>query len=94
MLYGYDPETAVWVKIITAFMTAPRLRSITLSSSGPGLFESQIQMPWSQLTTLHITEPFNPADTCQDASLKCTNLVDRKLGVNVWEEEVYWTCPL
>jgi hypothetical protein len=87
-------EPTFWVRRITAFTTAPRLRSVTISSSHRWallrsrrgrLFGSGIQMPWSQLTELHIDESCESADTFRDAFLQCTNLVNCTLFMCTWE---------
>jgi len=76
-------EVASWAQI-TAFAEAPRLQSVTLSSMRRGLFGFDIQMPWSQLTKLEITEESLSANKCRDAFLKCTNLVDCTLTMDAW----------
>jgi hypothetical protein len=92
----YDvQEPALWARRITAFTTAPCLRRVTIfATSGKGLFCSGIQLPWSQLTELHIEEDGGSADRFRDAFLQCTNLVDCTLYMAVWEEEVIPNIPI
>jgi len=72
-----------WVRRITAFVAAPRLRSVTLFSPSPwGLFESDLPMPWSQLTTLYLHESATLLYACLDVLSKCTNLVNCMLNID------------
>jgi len=72
-----------WVRRITAFVAAPRLRSVTLFSPSPwGLFESDLPMPWSQLTTLYLRESATLLYACLDVLSKCTNLVDCMVNID------------
>jgi len=88
----YGQEAALWPRRITAFTTAPRLRSVTFWCYRVGLFGCGVQMPWSQLTKLHIREYHVSADACCDAFLKCTNLVDCALDMHAWQHN-FMTSP-
>ena len=88
----YGPQPIFWVERITAFTRAPCLRSVTISfhawathSRRGGLFVSGIQMPWSQLTELHISEGCESADIFRDAFLQCRNLINCSLFMCTWD---------
>jgi hypothetical protein len=82
------------VRRITAFTTAPRLSSVALSCLSNGLFGSGMQFPWSQLTKLYIDESYVAPDTCREAFLQCTNLIDCTLKMNAWEYAVIPAVPI
>jgi len=82
-------EPALWVRRITTFMAAPRLRKVTIFATGEGLFCSGLQVPWSQLTELCIAEFSSSADTSRDAILQCTHLVDCSISMVAWEGEEF-----
>ena len=87
----YNQEATYWTKKITAFARAPRLRSVALFSCDVDALYCNIQMPWSQLTKLFISESYQILNTSyRDVFLQCTNLVDCTLYVNAWEE---WDVP-
>jgi hypothetical protein len=79
----YWSATEPWERELTAFATAPRLRSVTLCSTD--LLDFNIQFPWSQLTELYIGEASNALSTCRNALLQCTNLVDCTLHMHLEE---------
>jgi len=72
-------QTAALAERITAFLETPRLRSVALCSTRVGFFSSNIQMPWSQLTKLVVSEDATPAHICRDAFRQCTNLVECRI---------------
>jgi hypothetical protein len=77
----YGSVIGPWGRKLTAFATAPRLRSVTLCSTD--LLDFNIQFPWSQLTELYIGEASNALSTCRNALLQCTNLVDCTLHMHL-----------
>ncbi|KAJ6554894.1 hypothetical protein DFH09DRAFT_1165833 [Mycena vulgaris] len=63
---------------VVTFLTAPRLRHLTLASRQTVL----LSMPWSQLTDISVTNP-SPR-LCVDALLQCTNIVSAKFDTRAW----------
>ncbi|KAJ7606071.1 hypothetical protein FB45DRAFT_1068897 [Roridomyces roridus] len=68
----------------SAFLEAPRLRSVSLQIQNPG----SILMPWSQLTSLHVDNTFEqPSTVWLDILAKCTNLVVAAItALSPWDQ--------
>jgi hypothetical protein len=83
----YTSKATPWAKRITAFTTAPRLRSVTSRFYEPNFFIDRLQMPWSQLTKLRMITGFY-CDGLFHIFLQCTNLIDCTLELGVWENSM------
>ncbi|KAJ7166378.1 hypothetical protein C8R43DRAFT_193380 [Mycena crocata] len=65
---------------LVTFLNAPRLRLLKLTTRNTAL----IPMPWSQLTTLTVTDP-SPA-ACLGTLVQCTNVLSATFHTKAWEE--------
>ncbi|KAJ7614685.1 hypothetical protein DFH06DRAFT_130241 [Mycena polygramma] len=63
---------------VQAFLTARRLRDVHLVTQ----CTAQLLMPWSQLTTIEVTD-MSPWD-CLDTLAQCTTVVTAKFETNTW----------
>ncbi|KAJ7614683.1 hypothetical protein DFH06DRAFT_129998 [Mycena polygramma] len=63
---------------IQAFLTAHRLRDVTLSTR----CTPQLLIPWSQLTTIDVTDP-SPWD-CLNTLVQCTSIVAARFQTSAW----------
>ena len=89
----YMSEAAPWAERVTAFTTAPRLRNVTLQFTDSDFFIDGLQMPWSQLTRLHMNASVD-SDGLFHIFLQCTNLIDCTLDMRAWEEDFMSILPI
>ncbi|KAJ7644636.1 hypothetical protein FB45DRAFT_1053343 [Roridomyces roridus] len=76
---------------IDVFLGAQRLRIATFSLGAMGLF----QLPWSQLTSLGVTELMQPAQVFLDILFQCTNVVDVAFSAMIpWTEAPALSTPV
>ncbi|KAJ7665190.1 hypothetical protein DFH06DRAFT_1186716 [Mycena polygramma] len=62
----------------TTFISAPRLRTVTLFDDAPFL-----PMPWPQLTHLDLTTWNTKPEICLDTIIQCTNLIRAKIHTQI-----------
>ncbi|KAJ7644565.1 hypothetical protein FB45DRAFT_297819 [Roridomyces roridus] len=73
------------------FLGAQRLRMVTLSL---GIMD-RFQRPWSQLTSLTVTERVHPAQRLLEVLLQCTNIVEVSFAIMMpWTEAPALSAPI